>query len=158
MLNNSGRYAEAVEEVNKAIALVPETKTDYIDLKGTAVRNLESHKKAGRHLPWLPWIFAPYVVARGAQRDARRETGIREIERQGRCVVTVRQNGPFKTEPNGSRTYPLGTTISIIATPQKAHPFKRWETSSDMILIGNPSEASTWAKLNGPGVITADFS
>ena len=80
-----------------------------------------------------------------------------KVDRKGMVRVGVAQNGPYKTSPYGSEWYKVGTVLTLVATPNPDHPFRKWECNTELIEIANPFSPSTTAVLKGTGLITADF-
>ena len=78
---------------------------------------------------------------------------------QTQYLVTYQSNKPaFGTVlPSGDYWEYSGRVVSITATPKSHKTFNNW-VATGSITIANPNSASTTATINGPGVITANFS
>jgi hypothetical protein len=62
------------------------------------------------------------------------------------------------TTPTGTKWYDAGALVSIKATPTVGHRFIKWSSSTTLVKITNPVMATTTARINGPGNITATFT
>jgi len=62
------------------------------------------------------------------------------------------------TTPGSAAWYNAGSVIALSAAPNPGYSFSRWVPSnSTNIMVSNLTSSSTTAKINGPGIILAQF-
>lgn len=73
-------------------------------------------------------------------------------------AVSFQVIGGGTTDPSGAGWYPATSSVSIVATPSAGDQFVNWASNSSMVQIADASLASTSMLVNGPGMVTANFT
>ena len=86
------------------------------------------------------------------------ETIVFDYSAQYLVTIGTSPLGAGVVSPAGTNWYNSGGNVSLSESPNSPYIFSSWNTNSTTILFANKFAPSTYAIINGPGSITANFT